>query len=95
MVGLRNDFDCDLMSLCYSYWHLIDSIEKTGTTGLYGLDDRRARIHEKILKLTGLQRETLEDITNNVDRYQSPQDLYIAISDIHAKKAKERTHGKR
>ena len=83
MAGLLNsDFDCKLMALCYEYVRGIRDIEKSTMRGIFGLYKFRTEMHERILKLTGLDRSDLYHITNNIDYYKNPQDLYFAISDI-------------
>ena len=90
MAGfLNSDFDCTLMALCYEYVRAIRDIEKSTMRGIYRLDKFRTEIHERILKLTGLDYSDLYDITNNIDNYKNPQDLYIAISDICEKHGRE------
>ena len=87
---IHTDSDTELMAQCYEYIHMIELLESTeDLTGLYFADVGRIQIHDLILELTGLSREDLQEVTNNISEYPDARDLYVKIVDIREQKRKE------
>lgn len=52
---------------CYEYICAIKDIEKTGCSGLYGLDAFRERIHDELCDLFNLDKDETKRFTDNMD----------------------------
>ena len=71
----------DLELKCYEYLFAIRDIQKLSGMGIYGMDAQRERIHDEIIKLSGLSRDEMCDITDNMPGGINGTDLYFLLKD--------------
>ena len=77
MVGLGLDKMPDML---WEYWGLIETMQNN--PGLYGLDDKRSKLHDKICAYFKLSKEKTKTITDHLDKYKTAVDLWFAFLDL-------------
>ena len=50
--------------------------------GMYGLDLHRAKSHEELCKEYGITKELSEQVTNNLDKYETVADMDNALRQL-------------
>jgi Cu/Ag efflux pump CusA len=71
----------ELELMCHEYIWLLKDIESF-PKGLYGLDQLRTKLHDRICKLSGKTKEETKKITDNMDKHTTGTELYLAILEL-------------
>jgi len=72
----------DVPDVAWTYWSLVDTMRSS--PGMYGLDERRAKLHADLCRVYGLTREQTLSVTDNLDRYETAVDMDIALRQVKA-----------
>ncbi len=67
----------DVPDIAWTYWSLVDTMRTM--PGMYGLDERRTRLHADLCRIYGLTREQTLAVTDNMDRYETAVDFDMAL----------------
>ena len=79
----------DVPDVAWTYWSLVDTMRSA--PGMYGLDERRGKLHADLCRVYGLTREQTLSVTDNLDRYETAVDMDIALRKV---KANAEAHGR-
>lgn len=72
---------------CGEYVCAIRDIEAFTGKGIYALDNRRTKLHDKLCRLFGLTKDETKEVTDNLDRINyNPKLLYCALCVARNKK---------
>lgn len=78
------------MKVVESYYNLVQDfwnfIEATEQAKIIAFNDRRIKLHDQILEITGLTRDDLFEITDEVFNYNNWVELYDAITKVWDRK---------
>lgn len=87
------DKETELMKLCEQYYRIAEasfSLDANKHMGsIYALEERRSKIHDRILEITGLEYDDLYDITVNLINYRDWIGAYDAITKVWDRKKGE------
>ena len=67
-IGTVDDRCFKYYNLCLEYLMAITDMVGLGSIGLYGADNRRTELHERIINETGVDRERFQEIINHLDK---------------------------
>jgi len=73
-----------LKNVCIEYyqcWQNLENLRKLAgdCTPYSSMNYERIDLHEDLLEISGLQREDLEDLTNNLDKFKSKTHFYNEV----------------
>jgi len=77
----KKDFEAleDICFRYYEHWEYVENIRNDYGYTLYGLNDTRIKLHEELLEISGLKREELLPITDNMCSYQGKSEFCLAV----------------
>lgn len=68
-IGTVDDRCFKYYNLCLEYLQAVVDVVGLGITGLYGADNARSVLHEKIIRETEIDRQKFQEISNHLDKY--------------------------
>jgi hypothetical protein len=81
----------DVPDVAWTYWSLVDTMRSA--PGMYGLDERRTRLHEELCRVYKLTREETLSVTDHLDRCETAVDMDLALRKVKANARLDRTEG--
>jgi len=74
---------CELKDACFDYFlhwkHMEEMREMSGGMPIYGMNQQRIEYHERILEITGLERERLRFLTDSMFEVKDKYDFYNKV----------------
>jgi len=82
LIHNNSSWECNLIAACQSYFDIINEMQLFDGLSLYGKDNLRIQEHERLVECSGLSKEEMYSMTNNMQNFESGADFYIAIIDL-------------
>ena len=83
ILGIRENAG-DVPGIAWAYWALV-RLTPPEMFGLYGMDDRRTRMHDELCRHYRIDREMSKTVTDNLDKYPCSVDMHDALQTIARK----------
>jgi len=78
----------DVPDIAWTYWSLVDTMRSV--PGMYGLDEHRAELHDKLCFAYDLSREQTKAVTDYLDKYETAVEMDLALRKIKAELRQEK-----